>query len=347
MSRKFPLALLLLFSALATVQAQETSPPDVLRGEVFIEMEPIYGAFVDPEYPLDNQTAGRRAMEEAALFYSAMIYGWSFHYEIGERARRIPEKLELVPEASIPSGDPRLRATDSEIKDMRLCLWTDYRMSEAQQRRVQVWRKSSIRGAQALGYCPPLSSAEGSEAGSVWLEVRKAALEEAALFYSAMIYGWSFHYDIGERARKIPEKLDLTPVATIPFGDPGLRATDVEIKDMSVRLWTDYRMTDAQLRRMQVWRKGNIRSAQAIGHGPLGGPVGASGWLEIKTAALEDAARAALRAALRGSERNRPKEVTGFISLAAFPRYFMESGHWAASARFYVDIHEIIPFAAH
>jgi hypothetical protein len=175
----------------------------------------------------------------------------------------------------------------------------------------------------------------------------RRALEEAALFYSAMIYGWSFHYDIGERARRIPEKLDLTPVASIPSGDPGLRATDVEIKDMRVRLWTDYRMTDAQQSRMQVWRKGNIRSAQAIGYGPLGGPVGSSGWLDIKTAALEDAARAALRAALRGSERNRPKEVTGFISLAAFPRYFMDSGHWAASARFYVDIHEIIPFAAH
>jgi hypothetical protein len=175
----------------------------------------------------------------------------------------------------------------------------------------------------------------------------RRALEEAALFYSAMIYGWSFHYDIGERARRIPEKLDLTPVASIPSGDPGLRATDVEVKDLRVRLWTDYRMTDAQQRRMQVWRKGNIRSAQAIGYGPLDGPAGASGWLEIKTAALEDAARTALRAALRGSERNRPKEVTGFISLAAFPRYFMDAGHWAASARFYVDIHEIIPFAAY
>jgi hypothetical protein len=237
MSRKFSLALLLLSLSLAPVQAQETSPPDVLRGEVFIEMEPIYGAFVDPEYPLDNQTAGRRAMEEAALFYSAMIYGWSFHYEVGEKARRIPEKLELVPAASIPSGDPGLRATDLEIKDMQLRLWTDYHMSEAQQRRVQVWRKGSIRGAQALGYCPPLSSAEGSEAGTVWLEVRKAA--------------------------------------------------------------------------------------------------------------LEDAARAALRVMLRGSERNRPKEAKGFISLAAFPRYYMDTGGWTASVRFYVDIVEIVPFAVY
>jgi hypothetical protein len=238
MSRKFHLAVFLLFFALiAQVQAQETSPPDVLRGEVFIELEPIYGALADPEYPLEIQVAGRRAMEEAALFYSAMIYGWSFHYEVGENARRIPEKLELVPEASIPTGDPRLRATDSEIKDMQFHLWTDYRLSEAQQRRVQVWRKGSIRSVQALGYCPPVSPAEGSETGNIWLEVRKAA--------------------------------------------------------------------------------------------------------------LEDAARTALRAMLRGSERNRPKEASGFISLAAFPRYYMDTGGWTASARFYVDIVEILPFAAY
>jgi hypothetical protein len=71
------------------------------------------------------------------------------------------------------------------------------------------------------------------------------------------------------------------------------------------------------------------------------------GWLQLKKTALEDAARAALRAMLRGSERNRPKEVIGFISLASFPRYYIDSGRWAASARFRVQITEIIPFAAY
>ena len=207
--------------------------PDVIRGEVWIELEPVYGAYVDEEYPLDPMAASRRALEESALFYSAMIYGWSFHYDIGERARQISENLELQ------------------------------------------------------------------------------------------------------------------SIANISFGDPGLRATDVEIRDMRVRLWTDYRLTNAQKRRMQIWRTGTIRNAQAIGYGPLGGPAEFSDWLTVKKTALEDAARAAIRTMLRGSERNRPKEVTGFISLAAFPRYFMESGQWAVSARFHVQITRIIPFAAY
>jgi hypothetical protein len=209
------------------------SGQEVLRGEVYIELEPVYGGFIDETYPLDAETARRRALEEAAMFYSAMIYGWSFHYDIGEKARGIAEELELV------------------------------------------------------------------------------------------------------------------PAGTILFGDPGLRATDAELRDMRLRLWTDYRLTEAQQRRMQMWRSGTIRSAQAVGYGPLGGPKQISGWVSIRKAGLEDAARAAIRAMLRGTERNRPKEAAGFICLAGFPRYFMDSGRWAADARFRVDVTEIIPFAAY
>jgi hypothetical protein len=234
MKRKAALyALLFLAFNLFAQEHAQGNYPEVLRGEVWIELEPIYGAYVDAEYPLDANTASRRALEEAALFYSAMIYGWSFHY------------------------------------------------------------------------------------------------------------------DIGERARKIEEEFELKPVAVIPFGDPGLRATDVQIKEMRVRLWTDYRLTDAQQRRLQVWRSDTVRNAQAVGYGPLGGPAVFSDWLTIKKAALEDAARAAVRAMLRGSERNRPKEASGFISLASFPNYYMDFGRWAANARFRVQITEIIPFAAY
>jgi len=172
------------------------------------------------------------------------------------------------------------------------------------------------------------------------------ALEEAAIFYSAMIYGWSFFYEPGERARRISENLEMEPIAVINFGDPALRVTDTEIMDMRLKIWTDYHLDDAQQRRMQKWRTGVIRNAQAIGYGPSVLEE-YPGWLTVRKTALEDAARIALRTALRGSERNRPKEVKGFISLASFPRYFIDSGRWTVSARFRVQITEIIPFAAY
>jgi hypothetical protein len=111
-------------------------------------------------------------------------------------------------------------------------------------------------------------------------------------------------------------------------------------------VWTDYHLSDSQRRWMQIWSSGTTRSAQAVGFSPSS-IEDYPGWLALKKMALEDAARAALRSALRGSERNRPKEVTGFISLASFPRYFIDSGRWAAAARFRVQITEIISFAAY
>lgn len=190
--------------------------------------------------------------------------------------------------------------------------------------------------------------------------LRERAMAETAWFYGAMIYGWSFHYDIGERARGIAEELELVPLGTILPGDPRIEITDFEVKDARVYLWSDYRPAPAQLQRMAKWRAGSTRSAQGYGHGPLGvmPPAGIENaaerpdplierWLTIRKQALEDAARAALRAVLRGGERNRPKEASGYISLAAFPRFWLDRGQWAASGRFLIEVETITPFAAY
>jgi hypothetical protein len=133
------------------------------------------------------------------------------------------------------------------------------------------------------------------------------------------------------------EKLELVSLGQISPEDPKLEVTDSRLKDLRIRLWADYRPEEAQLRRMGMWRAGVTRSAQGLGYAPL----------DSKNAALEDAARAAIRAMLRGSERNRPKEAEGYISLAAFPRISQDKGRWAATARFNVNITEIVPFAAY
>ncbi|MDR0321822.1 MAG: hypothetical protein LBI28_09985 [Treponema sp.] len=174
----------------------------------------------------------------------------------------------------------------------------------------------------------------------------RRALEELSMFFSAMIYGWSFNYEVGERARRIEENLVLEPIATIRYGDPALRVTDTEVIDNRLRVWADYHLNDTAQRRIHVWRTGMIRNAQATGYGPSYVEE-YPGWIALKRIALEDAAREALRAMLRGSERNRPKEVTGFISLAEFPRYYISSGRWAAFARFRVQITEIIPYSVY
>jgi len=174
----------------------------------------------------------------------------------------------------------------------------------------------------------------------------RRALEEAALFFSAMIHGWTFNYEIGEKARKIDEELELEPNGEIKFGDPALVVTETELRDMQLKIWADYHLSETAQKRYHVWRTGMIRNAQAIGYAPSFLKE-YPGWIGVRKLALEDSARAALRAMLRGSERNRPKHATGLISLASFPRYYMDGGRWAVFAKFRVQVTEIIPFAAY
>jgi len=217
---------------------------EVLRGVVRVELEPIYGIYVDKEYPLDEQTAARRALQQAALFFSAQIYGWSFHYDVGERARGIEEIFELNPLGEIYWGDPKLYVTDANFENWEF----------------------------------------------------ETTTHRLAAFLSA---------------------------------------------------WMDYRPSDAQRRRLEMWQKGNIRPVQGIGYCYIDSFAEEPYWLTIKKNALEDSARAAVRAMLQGSERNRPKEVTGFISLESFPSFYVDSGRQAAHARFRVEITDIIPFPAY
>ena len=178
-------------------------------------------------------------------------------------------------------------------------------------------------------------------------EAYKRALQEGAMFFGASIYGWSFYYDIGEVARGIEENFELTASGEIQWGDTSLRVTHANFRDMKLWVWMDYVLRDSQLGRVRSWRSGTIRTAQAVGYGPLGLPGDVSDWLRIKRLVLEDAARVAVRAMLQGSERNRPKEARGYIGLQSFPLYWMDAGRWACSARFYIDIREIVPFSAY
>ena len=230
------LSLLLIFTAVMAFSQQHDHGyyPDTIRGEVWVDLEPIYGDRVDAEFPLSPESGARRALQEAAWYFSGMIYGWNFHYDIGERARGIAEDFYIFePMGEIQWGDPRLYITESEIRDMKLCVWADYRLSEIQKKRMALWRTGMIRNAQATGYCQ------------------------------------------------------------------------------------------------------------------IQGPSPDSSWLDIRNAVLKDAARSAVREMLRGSERNRPKEASGFISLASFPRFYLDSGQWTAFVRFRVQINEITPFAAY
>jgi hypothetical protein len=166
----------------------------------------------------------------------------------------------------------------------------------------------------------------------------RRALGEAAGVFAAMIYGWTFDYSIGDRSRAITESFELEPNGAIPFGDPRLTATDAEAEASILRVWAEYRMDEAQKRSFYALREGASRLSQGQGSAPLS--RGTAG----KAAALRDAARAAVRTALARTERNRPKEAYGIVTLMEVPRFWVDAGRYECAARFHVNIKEIVPY---
>jgi hypothetical protein len=123
-----------------------------LRGEVSVEMEPVYALFLGVPYPLDGDTASRWAREDAAAAFSGMIYGWAFVYEPG--ARGASESLALEARGGIQPGDPALTVTDTDERDGVLYMAADFSLDYARQNRMRQWRSAAVSVVQATGYGP-------------------------------------------------------------------------------------------------------------------------------------------------------------------------------------------------
>ncbi len=66
-------------------------------------------------YPIPVDVAEKTLLEQARVLLSGMVYGWSFSYIPGDKARRVEESFVLTPLAQIPWGSPRLRVTETEV----------------------------------------------------------------------------------------------------------------------------------------------------------------------------------------------------------------------------------------
>jgi hypothetical protein len=165
-----------------------------------------------------------------------------------------------------------------------------------------------------------------------WHDARLAALSGAIGFFSGMIYGWEFEYEVGEKARNVEETFDWTPLGDLSSGDARMTA-DRSVREGSIlRLWADYEMDAAQTARRGTWLGGQLRVINARGRASLN---------EDEQNSVRDAARQAVRSLIRGSERERPKMVCGRIALAEFPAVTLMDGEWSASAKFFIEIREI------
>jgi hypothetical protein len=173
------------------------------------------------------------------------------------------------------------------------------------------------------------------------------ALEDSAAVFAGMIYGWAFEYEPGERARNIPENIELRPLGTIQSGDERLKVSDARVKGDMLYMWSDYELSSEQAYRVAAWNSQNTIGVNGTGYAPLQGKPGVTERKDIKFSALEEAASRSVRSYLRTQVKNRPRIIKGYIALSRFPLYRIVEGKWAATARFRLQVTEVVPFSVY
>lgn len=161
-------------------------------------------------------------------------------------------------------------------------------------------------------------------------EIREKAvqllLDEARWIFSGMVYGFSFRYVPGNQDEGFEEVFDLSPVSSIPRGDPDMKVyqvqDDYEYLNVLFHYWPD----TPQAKRLKVSRGGGFLSASAEGSVPM--------MLEnARLDSMKEAVKQSLRSDLRSILYNRPLEVSGFLYLSAAPVISLRAGEYRSQVK--------------
>ena len=169
-------------------------------------------------------------------------------------------------------------------------------------------------------------------------EAASYILEEARYVFSGMIYGYSFLYTPRDNTRKIDELFQITPIAEIPWGDPGLKISQGRTEGEKFFAFIRYYLNQYQESRRTRWLSNTIPSAGARGTGDIFSGRGE------KITAIEDAIREAIRSRLRMSVLNKPREISGEVLLLEAPYIIIDSGKYVATVRIKLKVNEVIPY---
>jgi len=188
----------------------------------------------------------------------------------------------------------------------------------------------------------PVPSRPAAETGPIAPDdVAEALLSEARQVFSAMIWGFEFIYVPYDKARAVPEELNLSPLGAIPWGDPRLTLAETRSSGTQLRAYLEYRPDAHGISRRKAWETSPYESAQGQGAAPLSeGP-------EARFKAMDEAAKEALRALLRPVVKNKPREIRGMFAYAAAPRLVVSGGKYVAILRIRVHVTEVRAYSAY
>jgi hypothetical protein len=166
----------------------------------------------------------------------------------------------------------------------------------------------------------------------------RAALEEARVLLSGMVYGWTFDYTPANGSRSVAESFTLIPIAQIPWGSPRLQVVETQTEEQRFWARASYSMDDSEAARRSSWESGTALLSEGAGSADVvKGP-------QAKSLAFQDAVRDAIRVALHGTYVDAPRRIIGDVILWEDPQSTVRSGMYRTIATVKVMIREVVPY---
>ncbi|MDA3941524.1 MAG: hypothetical protein PF693_19830 [Spirochaetia bacterium] len=170
-------------------------------------------------------------------------------------------------------------------------------------------------------------------------EIYRRTLEDALWMISGMIYGFDIKYTPLDLSRHVKEYLEVTPRASIPWGDEKLEVVDTWFKNEKLSMQVRYFLDEAQITRLKLWESNIFPDAEGIGI------VSVFSGFQGRIESIKEGIKEALRNYLRIRNTNKPREIICRVLLAEPPYTIMDAGGYKSKVKITIKFSEIIPYA--
>ena len=168
---------------------------------------------------------------------------------------------------------------------------------------------------------------------------KKDLFKEAVFIFSGMLYGFEFKYIPGDRRRNVDEVFEISPIGTIPWGDPRLKIRSTRWEEHRNLVHFSYYPDDSMKSWIMYWSSGSF---------PLIGGKADGGFhrgFEGKEDAIKNGIKEAVRNYLRTRVHNKPQIIEGEFVFAEPPVMSYGGGLYTASVRIKLNTEKISEYS--
>ena len=163
--------------------------------------------------------------------------------------------------------------------------------------------------------------------------------EITPLILEGMIYGWQFDYTPYDKARRVEEYFEFSPIQKLTDEDrKTIVYTKPWVQDDRLWCWVEYKRSPQMMHIFESWQVITNPRIRGVGYAKL-----SDGF-----AGIQEACGEALKNAVREYERklikNKPKEIMGRVMITEPPLIGIEAGRYVVTLDFFMETDRILEY---